>query len=250
MEKQKKRWKTIWVSDLHMGSIACNAARFMDFLRTNDAETWYLVGDIIDGWELKRSMANWKGVHNDIIQKLLRKARKGSRIVYIVGNHDEFLYPFVGLHFGNIEIKEQEIYVSVNGFKIMVIHGHQFDVFVGKYRWIGKIGGFLHHWLLKIGHVSNVVRKLVGLDRRSLSSVIKRRTKHVMGYISNYENILTNWAKEMDCDGIVCGHIHHGVIREKDRFTYMNDGDWQEGASCLAEGYDGKIELLEFGQES
>lgn len=240
-----KRWKTIWVSDVHLGSNYNRAVDFLEFLKKNDAEIWYLVGDIIDGWAMA-GKKGWESIGNDIIQKLLRKSRKGARLVYIHGNHDDFLETFVGYSIGNIDIKEKEIYTSIRGKKYMVIHGHQFDVFITKYRWIAIIGGQLHNILLQLGHIINNFRKRIGMGHISLCRKIKQHTKNAMKYVCNYESVLKSYGEGEGCDGIICGHIHHANIVDYEKFIYMNDGDWQEDSTFLAEDMNGEIKLYRF----
>ena len=243
-----KNYKTIFISDIHLGSKACQAELLLDFLKVNDSEKLYLVGDIVDGWRLKRKWF-WPQSHNDVVQKILRKARKGTEIIYVPGNHDEALRRYIGTHFGGIEVKPTDIYEAVNGDKYLVLHGDNFDNVMLYARWLAYIGDHAYDLVLRLNTVFNGLRRLMGLRYWSLSSYLKIKVKNAVRFISEYEQVIVKEARKAGVQGVICGHIHHAEIKQYDDIIYMNDGDWVESCTALVEHFDGTWEILYWADE-
>ncbi len=242
-----KHFKTLFLSDVHLGTAGCQAEMLVDFLREHDAEKIYLVGDIIDGWRLKRGWY-WPQSHNDVVQKLLRKSRKGSEIIYIPGNHDEFLRDFLGTHFGGVEVRDRDIHETADGRKLLIIHGDQFDVVVRHAKWLAHFGDWAYVAALNINIVVNAVRRRLGFPYWSLSKWAKLKVKEAVNFIGEFEQALSKEAVEVGADGVVCGHIHHAVIGIREGIEYINTGDWVESCTAVVENHDGKLELIDWAQ--
>ncbi|MCW4114392.1 UDP-2,3-diacylglucosamine diphosphatase [Aurantimonas sp. MSK8Z-1] len=242
-----RHFRTLFISDVHLGSKAAQAGLLVDFLRLHDAETIYLVGDIVDGWRLKRSW-HWPQSHNDVVQKLLRKARKGSRIVYIPGNHDEFLRDFPGEHFGGVEVKLNDVHETADGRRFLVIHGDEFDIVVRNARVIAYLGDWAYDMAIAINLVFNRVRRRLGFSYWSFSSWAKLKVKNAVNFIGAFETALAEEAQRQGCDGVICGHIHHAVMNERSGIEYVNTGDWVESCTAVAERHDGSFELIRWAE--
>lgn len=238
-----KNYKTIFISDIHLGSKACQAELLLDFLKNNDSEKLYLVGDIVDGWRLKRKWY-WPQSHNDVVQKILRKARKGTEIIYVPGNHDEGLRRYIGTHFGGIEVRPTDIYEAVNGDKYLVLHGDSFDNVMLYARWLAYVGDHAYDLVLRLNTVFNGLRRLMGMRYWSLSSYLKIKVKNAVQFISEFERVLANEAQKAGVQGVICGHIHHAEMKQYGDIIYMNDGDWVESCSALVEHFDGTWEII------
>jgi len=238
-----KNYKTIFISDIHLGSKACQAELLLDFLKHNDSEKLYLVGDIVDGWRLKRKWY-WPQSHNDVVQKILRKARKGTQIIYVPGNHDEGLRQYIGTHFGGIEVRPTDIYEAVNGDKYLVLHGDNFDNVMLYARWLAYVGDHAYDLVLRLNTVFNGLRRLMGLRYWSLSSYLKIKVKNAVQFISEFERVLANEAQKAGVQGVICGHIHHAEMKQYGDIIYMNDGDWVESCTALVEHFDGTWEII------
>ena len=239
----KLRFRTIWISDTHLGTTGCQAGHLLDFLKHTDSRYLYLVGDIIDGWALKRRWY-WHQQHNDIVQKILRKARKGTCVTFIAGNHDEAARQFLGLGFGGITIADEAIHTTARGKRFLVIHGDQFDGVVQCAKWLAYVGDYLYELTLKLNRVFNWARRKIGLPYWSLSKYLKHKVKNAVSYISAFEEAVAREARSRGVDGVVCGHIHRPEIREIEGILYCNDGDWVESLSALVETYDGELKLI------
>ena len=239
-------YRTIFISDVHLGTRSAQTAALLDFLKRADAETYYLVGDIIDFWKIRRGPA-WHQSHNDVVQKLLRKARKGARIVYIPGNHDEALREYCGLDFGSIEVRRDAIFQTAAGKKYVVMHGDEFDVVVRYAKWLAFLGDRSYELALWSNGPLNWIRRKLGLGYWSLSSYLKSRVKTAVGFIGEYEHALSDVARRHDADGIICGHIHHAADRIIDGIHYMNCGDWVESATAIVETHSGELKVLHWG---
>jgi UDP-2,3-diacylglucosamine pyrophosphatase LpxH len=237
------RYRTIFLSDIHLGTRGCKAEFLLDFLRHTESENLYLVGDIVDGWRLKRSVY-WPQAHNDVVQKLLRKARKGTRIVYIPGNHDEMLRDYVTVVLGGIALEAEAVHQTADGRRLLVIHGDAFDGIVAYARWLALLGDGAYSVALWLNHHFNRARRRLGLPYWSLSAFLKGKVKNAVEYIGNFADAVTGEARRRGMDGVVCGHIHNAEIREIDGLTYCNDGDWVESCTALVEHYDGRLEIL------
>jgi UDP-2,3-diacylglucosamine pyrophosphatase LpxH len=238
-----RRYRTIFISDLHLGTRGCQAGLLLDFLRRTDADTIFLVGDIIDGWRM-RSAWYWPQQHNDVIQKLLRKVRHGARMVFVPGNHDEFARQLIGLTFGGIEIKRNAMHVTADGRRFLVMHGDEFDVVVRHSKWLAYLGDWAYDAALFINTYYNALRRLFGFDYWSFSAWAKLKVKNAVNFIGSFEKELAAEAKRRGADGVVCGHIHHPIIREIDGMTYVNTGDFVESCSLVVEHDDGRLEVL------
>jgi len=238
-----RTFRTLFISDVHLGSRPAKAEFLIDFLRIHDAGTIYLVGDIVDGWRLRRSW-HWPQSHNDVVQKLLRKARKGTRIVYIAGNHDEFLRSFQGEHFGGVVVADRAIHETADGRRFLVIHGDQFDGIVHNIRWLAYLGDKAYDAAIIVNRVVAWVRHRFGMPYWSFSSWAKVRVKHAVSFISAFQDIVAEEARLSEVDGIICGHIHHAAIETIKGVAYVNTGDWVESCTAVAEHFDGRFEIL------
>lgn len=237
-----KRFRTGWISDMHLGTRGAQAEELLGFLRTHDFETLYVVGDLIDVWSLRRGIY-WPQSHNDIIQKLLRAGRKGTRIFYIPGNHDEFVSGFHG-HYGAVTILPRAIHTTADGRRLLVIHGHELDAVVQNIKWLAHLGDVGYQLLLRANGPINWVRRRFGLGYWSLSAYVKKSVKNAVSFIGRFEEEIVRFASEDRVDGVVCGHIHSPAIRQVGATTYYNCGDWVESRSALVENADGTIELI------
>jgi len=246
--RQRRRYRTIWVSDVHLGTRGCNAQMLIDFLDSADSETMYLVGDIIDGWRLRRSWY-WPTAHNDIVWRVMKRAKRGTRVVFIPGNHDEMFRQFSGMTFGGIEIRRSAIHETADGRRLMVTHGDEFDTVVMCHRWLAFAGDAAYSMLMRLNIVINAVRQRFDLPYWSLSKHAKHKVKNAVEFISRFEEAVAHEAGERGVDGVVCGHIHTAEIRQFGDIVYYNDGDWVEGCTALVEHMDGRMEVLHWADE-
>ncbi len=237
-----KRYRTGWISDVHLGTRGSKAAALLHFLRVHEFDTLYVVGDLIDVWSLRRGIY-WPQAHNDVIQKLLRAGRKGTRVIYIPGNHDEFIAGFHG-HYGAVEVMPRVIHQTADGRKLLVIHGHELDTVVQNIRWLAFIGDMGYQLLLKLNGPVNRVRQMLGREFWSLSAHVKKSVKEAVSFIGAFEEGVVRLARLDGVDGVVCGHIHTPVIREIQGMPYYNTGDWVESTSALVEDFEGRMELI------
>src|SRR5215831_9733336 len=243
-----KRYRAAWISDTHLGTRGCNATALLDFLRETDFDTLYVVGDLIDIWSLRRAIY-WPQQHNDVIQKILRKARKGARVIYIPGNHDELVTSFCGVY-GNIEIAERAIHMTASGERILIIHGHELDTVVQNVKWLALAGDLGYQFLLSLNPLINFVRRRFGLGYWSLSAYAKRTVKDAVSFIGKFEAAVAHYAERYHVDAVLCGHIHSAAIREFGTVAYYNCGDWVESCTALVEGDDGMIGLVNYHSPS
>ena len=241
-------YRTIWLSDIHLGTRGCKADVLLSFLKHTECETLYLVGDIVDGWRLKRAWF-WAQSHNDVVQKVLRKARKGTRVIYVPGNHDEALRDFTGHHFGGVAVVDEAVHDTADGRKFLVIHGDAFDGVVRYAKWLAILGDHAYTVLLAANHWLNIARRFLGYPYWSLSAFLKHKVKNAVEYISNFEVAVAAEARRRNVAGVICGHIHHAEIREIDGILYCNDGDWVESCTALVEHADGRLEILHWTEE-
>jgi UDP-2,3-diacylglucosamine pyrophosphatase LpxH len=237
--------RTVWISDLHLGTPGCQAHRLLDFLKSVECETLYLVGDIIDGWQLKRQWY-WPQAHNDVVQKLLRKARKGTRVVFVPGNHDEFARRYLDHNFGGVDVVEDCMHVTADGRRLWVTHGDYFDGVIQCARWLAHVGDRAYETTLKFNRHLNSLRARLGLPYWSLSRYLKLKVKRAVSYVSDFEAAVAREARARGADGVVCGHIHHAELREIDGVLYANDGDWVESLTALVEHADGRLEIIDW----
>lgn len=247
-EGERRRYRTIWVSDIHLGTRGCNAEMLIDFLDSTDSETMYLVGDIIDGWRLKKRWY-WPAGHNDVVWRLMKRAKRGTRIIYIPGNHDEMFRQFSGMTFGGIEIRRKAVHVTADGRKLLVLHGDEFDAIMLAHRWLAFLGDAAYDLMMRLNVVVNVVRTRLGLPYWSLSKHAKHKVKNAVEFISRFEEVVAHEASLRHVDGVVCGHIHTAEMRSIGEIEYYNDGDWVEGCTALVEHFDGRMEVLHWIEE-
>lgn len=247
-DQTARRVRTLFLSDLHLGTKGCQADLLLEFLRHYDADIIYLVGDIIDGWRLKSGWY-WPQAHNDVVQKLLRKVRKGARLIYIPGNHDEFLRDYVGSNFGGIEICDRALHETADGRRLLVMHGDEFDMVMKHARWLALLGDSAYTLALFLNTHLNNVRRRLGFTYWSLSAWAKGRVKNAVNFISQFEEFLVSEALRNRADGIVCGHIHHAAQSEIKGVSYLNTGDWVESCTAIVEDYDGALRLVRWTEE-
>lgn len=245
---ERTRYRTIWISDIHLGTRGCNARMLKDFLDRTDSDTMYLVGDIIDGWRLKKRFY-WPSTHNDIVWRIMKRAKRGTRVVYIPGNHDEMFRQFSGLNFGGVEIRRKAIHETADGRRLLVLHGDEFDTVMLAHRWLAFVGDALYGLMMRLNVVVNRVRQFFDMPYWSLSKMAKHKVKNAVEFISRYEEVVARAADNRGIDGVVCGHIHTAEIREIGGVTYYNDGDWVEGCTALVEHFDGRMEILHWAEE-
>ena len=242
------KYRAIWISDIHLGTKGCQATKLLDFLKKNDSEYLYLVGDIIDGWRLKKNWY-WPQEHNDVVQKILRKVRKGTKVTYVPGNHDEFAREYVDHHFGGVKVEEKVIHETAAGRRLLILHGDEFDVVVRYAKWLAILGDGAYTILLVLNNWLNRIRERLGYPYWSLSAYLKLKVKNAVQFIAEYETAIAKAAAQEGVDGVVCGHIHHAEMREIDGILYCNDGDWVESCSALVEHYDGRLELIHWAHQ-
>ena len=240
-------YRTIWISDTHLGTSGCNAELLLDFLKSTECETLFLVGDIIDGWQLRKGWY-WPPRHNDVVRCVLKKAKHGTRVIYVPGNHDEAFRGYVGLNLGGVELLPEAIHETADGRKLLVLHGDEFDGVVLYAKWLAFLGDHAYTLLLKLNGFINGIRKRLGLPYWSLSSQIKKRVKNAVQFISSFEQAVAHAAVERGANGVVCGHIHTAEIRTIGEVTYYNDGDWVESCTALVEHSDGLMEILDWAE--
>ena len=247
-DNQRRRFRTIWISDIHLGTRGCNADMLIDFLDHTDSETMFLVGDIIDGWRMSKKFY-WPASHNDILWRVMKRSKRGTRVVYIPGNHDEMFRQFTGLNFGGVEIRRKAIHETADGRKLLVLHGDEFDTIMLAHRWLAFVGDWAYVNLMRVNVVVNAVRQKFNLPYWSLSKMAKTRVKNAVEFISQFEEVVAHEAATRGVDGVVCGHIHNAEMREIGGVTYYNDGDWVEGCTALVEHFDGRMEILHWADE-
>jgi UDP-2,3-diacylglucosamine pyrophosphatase LpxH len=242
-------YRAIFMSDLHLGTRACRVDDILDFLRDYDAETIYLVGDVVDFWRIKHN-SYWPQKHNDVIQKLLRKVRKGTRIVFIPGNHDEALRDYCGAQFGGIIVLGEAVHESADGRQLLVVHGDDFDGIVHYTKWISFLGDRSYVLTLWTNTAVNRLRRRLDLGYWSLSKFVKSRIKHAIQFIDRFETALAHEASRRGYDGVICGHIHHAADKTVNGVAYLNCGDWVESCTALVEDYDGRFRLVRWHEEA
>lgn len=245
------KYRSIFISDTHLGTKYSQAKTLLKFLKENDSKNLYLVGDIIDGWAIKRKFT-WKQSHSDVIQKVLKRARKGCNVYYITGNHDEFIRPFVPLLLGNsLEIHNETEYIDLNNKKYLITHGDFFDMITMTKKWLAVLGDYGYDFLLFINHIITRIYKFFKIQKKwSLSKYVKDNVKKSVSFISDYEDILSTHAKKHGYDGVICGHIHKAEIKNIDGIEYLNCGDWVESCTAVVETLDGKWEIINYLEKS
>ena len=237
------KFRTCWVSDIHLGTRGSKARAFLDFIRDHEFETLYLVGDIIDIWALRRTIY-WPQEHNDVIQKILRLGRKGTEVIYIPGNHDEYVDGFIG-NYGAVKIRKNAIHTTAAGERILIIHGHELDTVVQNMGWLAHIGDLGYKLLMRANGLVNFVRRHFGLGYWSLSAYVKNEVKNIVSFIGKFEDAVVRYAHDYEVDGVLCGHIHRPALHRLQETNYYNSGDWVESCTALVENADGQIELMQ-----
>ena len=246
-----KTYRTIAISDVHLGTNDCKADALNNFLKHNTCDTLYLVGDIIDAWRIQQNKWRWKQSHTNVVRRVLGHAKRGTRVIYIAGNHDEFLRPMIpyGFSFGLVEIHNQFEHIGVDGRHYLVIHGDLFDGITTLAPWLGFLGDKLYDFVLNLNSKFNWFRHKLGFGYWSLSKYLKHRVKKAVDFIFQFEKNLAGYCKKRGFDGVICGHIHHAEIKEIDGVTYMNDGDWVESCTALVEHWNGRWEIVIWTKE-
>ena len=240
------KYKSIFISDIHLGTKDCKADLLNDFLKNNECETLYLVGDIIDAWKIQQNKLKWKESHTKVVRRILKFAKQGTDVIYVAGNHDEFLRPMIpyGVSFGRIKICNQITHIGLDGNKYLVIHGDLFDGITRLAPWIGFLGDKAYDFVLDINSRFNWIRHRLGFGYWSLSKYLKHRVKKAIDFIFKFEYTISTYAKKRNFQGVICGHIHTAEIKNIDGIIYMNTGDWVESCTALVEHYDGTWEIV------
>ena len=242
-----RHFRTVFISDVHLGTRGCQAELLLDFIRHMECDTLFLVGDIVDGWKLKGGWW-WPQAHNDVVQKILRIARKGSRVIYVPGNHDEMVRDFCGVHLGGVVVTRDAIHETADGRRFLVLHGDEFDGVTRHARWLAFLGDWAYRTVLALNTVFNHVRRRLGFGYWSLSAYLKVKVKNALQFIENFEAAVAEEARRRGVDGVICGHIHKAEMRMIDGIEYINDGDWVESCTALVEHMDGRLEILEWAK--
>lgn len=240
-----RRFRAIFISDIHLGTTRAQTAALLDFLRQTESDQLYVVGDFIDNWSL-RGTWHWDQLHNDVIQKLLRKARKGTKLVYIPGNHDENFRDFANLRLGRVAILEETVHIGASGRRYLVLHGDKFDGVVRFAPWLAKLGDTAYEISMSANAAVNRVRRFFRLPYWSLSAFLKYKVKKAVEFISHFETAVVREARARNCQGVICGHIHTPDDRMIDGIHYLNDGDWVESCTALVEHFDGSFEIIDW----
>lgn len=248
----QRTYRSIFVSDVHLGTKDCKAEQLNNFLKHNTCDTLYLVGDIIDGWKVRQNKLRWKQSHTNVIRRVLGHAKRGTRVVYVAGNHDEFLRPMIplGISFGMVEIVNQTEHIGVDGRHYLVVHGDMFDGITRLAPWLSILGDRAYDLILRANTRLNWVMHRMGFGYFSLSLFLKRRVKRAVDFIFKFEQNLADYCKKRGFDGVICGHIHHAEIKQISGVAYMNDGDWVESMTALVEHWDGHWEIVTWTKES
>jgi UDP-2,3-diacylglucosamine pyrophosphatase LpxH len=244
----RRRYRTIWISDVHLGTRGCNDRLLIDFLDHVDSDRLYLVGDIIDGWRMRKRFY-WPERHNAIVRRVMKRAKRGCQVVYIPGNHDEMFRQFAGMNFGGVEIRRKAIHVTADGPRLLVLHGDEFDAVVMAHRWLAFLGDAVYGLLLRVNVAVNAVRRSFDLPYWSLSKHAKHKVKDAVAFISRFEEVVAHEAERLAVDGVICGHIHTAELRSFGEIVYYNDGDWVESCTALVEHHDGRMEILHWAEE-
>jgi UDP-2,3-diacylglucosamine pyrophosphatase LpxH len=239
--------RTVFISDIHLGTRGCQAELLLEFIKALECEQLYLVGDIVDGWKL-RSGWKWPQAHSDVVQKLLRLARKGVRVTYIPGNHDDRIRDFCGVHFGGVVVARDAIHEAADGRRYLVTHGDEFDGIITHAKWLAFLGDYAYRALLSLNTRWNALRRRFGLGYWSLSAYLKLKVKNAVKFIDDFENAVAEEARRRGVDGVICGHIHNAEMRDIGGVLYINDGDWVESCTAAVEHHDGRMEIISWAQ--
>ncbi len=247
-------YRSIWISDIHLGTRACQAEALLDFINHTRSEYLYLVGDIIDGWQIKKS-PYWPTSHTTFIRKVLKRAEKGTKVIYVAGNHDEFARTFLGMRFGDVggvggaTVVDHAIHTTADSRRLLVLHGDQFDAVMEHARWLAKLGSTAYDFALFLNRVFNYFRQRFGWEYWSLSAYLKHKVKNAVNHIGSFEKFIANAAQHYNVDGVVCGHIHHAEMRNVGDVLYINDGDWVESCTATVEDFQGRLTTIYWKQD-
>lgn len=240
--------RTIFLSDIHLGTRACQAARLLDFLRAYESETLYLVGDIVDFWAMSRGI-HWSSAENTVVQKLLKRARHGTRVVLIPGNHDEALREYVGSRFGDVHLEPEAIHTAADGRRYLLVHGDEFDQITRYHRWLAVLGDRAYELLVRLNTLIAWLRRTLRVAGYwSLAGYAKRKVKTAVSFICDFEDAVARSVRKRGVDGVICGHIHAATIKDIDGVRYVNCGDWVDSCTAIVEHQDGRLELIEWGK--
>ncbi len=245
-EPGKTHYRAIFLSDIHLGTRGCQADRLLTFLKQHTCDQLYLVGDIIDGWRMKSSGIYWPQSHINVIRRVLTMTKRGTEVIYVTGNHDEFLREHSPLEVGNLKIVDEATYETADGKRMLVVHGDQFDVITRYHRWLAWLGDVGYTMLLELNRFLNRLRSHLGYGYWSLSAWLKHKVKRAVSYIGEYEDALAHHCRRNGYEGVVCGHIHHAEIADFDGITYMNCGDWVESCTALVEDDQGRFQIIDW----
>lgn len=246
---QRRRYRSIFISDLHLGTRGCRSDFLVSFLRSVDCKQLYLVGDIVDGWRLRKSWY-WDDGHDEVIRLILQMARQGTEVTYIPGNHDELFRDWLGLEVAGVKLMREAEHEAADGRRFLVIHGDEFDGVIRYAKVIAHLGDWAYDWALAMNRWFNMARRRFGYPYWSLSQWLKRQVKEAVKAIDRFEIALATEAKRRGLQGVICGHIHHAEMRMVQGVLYINDGDWVESCTALVEHTDGRFELLDWAKES
>ncbi len=243
--KQPQSFRSIWISDIHLGTRGAQAEHLLDFLKNTRSEFLYLVGDVFDGWRLSKNW-QWPQAHNDVIQKLLRKARKGTSVFYVPGNHDAFARAYDGMQFGGITVHRQLVHINADKRRFLIFHGDEFDVSIRYAKWLAHLGSWAYEMLIYVNRVVHAVRNRLGFRYWSFAGYMKQKVKKAVQYVDDFEISMTDFARKEGYDGVICGHIHRAEMRNVEGILYCNDGDWVENCTALVEHHDGRMEIIDW----
>lgn len=248
----QKTYRSIFISDVHLGTKDSQANKLNNFLKNNSCNTLYLVGDIIDAWKIKQNKWRWKQSHTNVIRRILGHSKRDTRIVYVAGNHDEFLRPFMqyNIGFGMIDVVNQCEHIGADGRHYLVTHGDLFDGITRLAPWLSLLGDKAYDFILAVNTKFNWLRHRLGFGYWSLSLFLKHKIKKAVDFIFHFERNLVDYCRKRGFDGVICGHIHHAEIKIIDGIVYMNDGDWVESCTALVEHHDGRWEIVTWLQET
>lgn len=247
----EKTYRTVFISDVHLGTKDCKAEALNNFLKHHTCETLYLVGDIIDAWKIQQNRWRWKQSHTNVIRRVLGHAKRGTRVVYVAGNHDEFLRPLIpyGIGFGQVEIVNQAEHIGLDGRHYLVTHGDLFDGITRITPWLSFLGDRMYDFVLNLNSRFNWIRHRLGFGYWSLSKFLKYRVKKAVDFVFQFEVNLATYCRKKGYDGVICGHIHHAEIKEINGVAYMNDGDWVESMTALVEHHSGEWQIVTWTKE-
>jgi UDP-2,3-diacylglucosamine pyrophosphatase LpxH len=243
--------RAIFLSDIHLGTRACQAQRLLEFLRHYDSDYLFLVGDILDFWAMGRRGVYWSGEMNTFVQKVLKRARHGTQVVLVPGNHDEALREYLDSSFGDIRLYQEYEHTAADGKRYLLLHGDQFDVVTKYHKWLALLGDHSYAFVVRLNILLSWVRRQLGIPGYwSLAGYAKRKVKSAVSFIYDFEESVVRNVKDKGLDGVICGHIHAATIKQIDGITYINCGDWVDSCTAIVEHHDGAMELVDWGVQA